>query len=261
MTKKKDKKWIQNASASIKKRGTKGVCTGDKFGGSTCPPGSKRYNLAKVFKGMARKKKKAATGAMIHAKTSAFAANPDAWKTARGASTTGMKVAGAGTAYTSPGWTTKINKGLNKLKDMMKLGTKSTSMAAASKFKGANPSKFLSRAKTLSTGFGKRSVALAGGPIGIGMYAGTMGAKAAVTHAFKGYKKDGKWTKEGTKKLESQARKREALLAKRNKARGYKGGAEIVTPSHMQVWRPKPTDSAGVPFEPVPLDKYTKDLL
>ena len=93
------------------------------------------------------------------------------------------------------------------------------------------------------------------------MYAGTMGAKAAVTHAFKGYKKEGKWTKEGYKKLESEARKRESLMAKRNKARGYKGGAEIVTPSHMQVWRPKPTDSAGVPFEPVPLDKYTKDLL
>ena len=63
----KNKKWIQAASASIKKRGTAGVCTGDKFGGPTCPPGSKRYNLAKVFKGMASKKKKAATGAMIHA--------------------------------------------------------------------------------------------------------------------------------------------------------------------------------------------------
>ena len=52
--KKKDKKWIQKASADIKKRGTEGVCTGDKFGGSTCPPGSRRYNLAKVFRGMAR---------------------------------------------------------------------------------------------------------------------------------------------------------------------------------------------------------------
>ena len=72
----------------------------------------------------------------------------------------------------------------------MKLGTKTTSLAAASKFKGANPSKYLSRAKTLSTGLGKRSLALAGGPIGLGMYAGAMGAKAAVTHAFKGYKKE-----------------------------------------------------------------------
>ena len=50
------KKWIQSVTASIKKRGTKGVCTGKKFGGSTCPPGSKRYNLAKTFKKMARSK-------------------------------------------------------------------------------------------------------------------------------------------------------------------------------------------------------------
>ena len=68
----KKKKWIQAASASIKKRGTEGVCTGPKFGGPTCPPGSKRYNLAKVFKGMAKKKKKAAWGAMIHAKDSKY---------------------------------------------------------------------------------------------------------------------------------------------------------------------------------------------
>ena len=212
---------------------------------------------------MARKKKKAATGAMIKAKTSAFAANPDAWKKARGASTTGMKIAGAGTAYTSQGWTTKINKGLNKLKDMMKVGTKTTAMRAGvinpSKWTGKIPK--ASQLKNLAKAGGRRSLALAGGPIGLGMYAGTKLAKSAVTHAFKGYKKDGKWTKEGYKKLESEARKREALMAKRNKTRGYKGGAEIVTPSHMQVWRPKPTDSAGVPFEPVPLDKYTKDLL
>ena len=38
--------WIQEATASIKKRGTEGVCTGDKFGSASCPPGSKRYNLA-----------------------------------------------------------------------------------------------------------------------------------------------------------------------------------------------------------------------
>jgi hypothetical protein len=49
-------KWIQKATADIKKRGTKGVCTGKKFGGPTCPPGSKRYNLAKTFKKMARSK-------------------------------------------------------------------------------------------------------------------------------------------------------------------------------------------------------------
>lgn len=52
----KDGKWIQKATASIKKRGTKGVCTGSKFGGPTCKPGSKRYNLAKTFKAMSKKK-------------------------------------------------------------------------------------------------------------------------------------------------------------------------------------------------------------
>ena len=51
----KDGKWIQKATASIKRRGTKGVCTGKKFGGPTCRPGTKRYNLAKTFKKMARK--------------------------------------------------------------------------------------------------------------------------------------------------------------------------------------------------------------
>ena len=58
MATKKDSKWMQKAAASIKRRGTKGVCTGKKFGSSSCPPGSKRYNLAKVFKAEARKRKK-----------------------------------------------------------------------------------------------------------------------------------------------------------------------------------------------------------
>ena len=49
-------RWIQEATASIKRRGTKGVCTGKKFGSKSCPPGSKRYNLAKTFKMMARKR-------------------------------------------------------------------------------------------------------------------------------------------------------------------------------------------------------------
>ena len=49
-------KWIQEATASIKRRGTKGVCTGKKFGSKTCPPGSKRYNLAKTFKKIAKKR-------------------------------------------------------------------------------------------------------------------------------------------------------------------------------------------------------------
>lgn len=48
--------WIGKVSASIKRRGTEGVCTGSKFGGPSCPAGSKRYNLAKTFKKMARGK-------------------------------------------------------------------------------------------------------------------------------------------------------------------------------------------------------------
>lgn len=52
----KDGKWMQKAAASIKKRGTKGVCTGAKFGGPTCKPGSKRYALAKTFRKISKKK-------------------------------------------------------------------------------------------------------------------------------------------------------------------------------------------------------------
>ena len=52
----KEGKWIQSVTKSIKKRGTEGVCTGSKFGGPTCKPGSKRYNLAKTFRKMAKKK-------------------------------------------------------------------------------------------------------------------------------------------------------------------------------------------------------------
>jgi hypothetical protein len=55
---KKNKKWIQKATKSIKRKGTEGVCTGSKFGSSSCPPGSKRYNLAKTFRKMARKRKR-----------------------------------------------------------------------------------------------------------------------------------------------------------------------------------------------------------
>ena len=47
-------KWIQKAFKSIKKRGTEGVCAGKKFGGPTCPPGSKRYNMAKTLRKMKR---------------------------------------------------------------------------------------------------------------------------------------------------------------------------------------------------------------
>tara|TARA_Y100001963_G_scaffold121660_1_gene170398 strand:+ start:713 stop:1021 length:309 start_codon:yes stop_codon:yes gene_type:complete len=54
-----DDNWIQDAEADIERRGTEGVCTGEKFGSDSCPPGSKRYNLAKTFRKMAKKRKKA----------------------------------------------------------------------------------------------------------------------------------------------------------------------------------------------------------
>ena len=53
-----DEKWIQGAEKDIERRGTEGVCTGDKYGSPSCPPGSKRYNLAKTFRKMAKKRKK-----------------------------------------------------------------------------------------------------------------------------------------------------------------------------------------------------------
>ena len=48
--------WIQEVDASIDRRGTRGVCTGDKYGSASCPPGSKRYTLATTFKKMAKKR-------------------------------------------------------------------------------------------------------------------------------------------------------------------------------------------------------------
>ena len=50
----KDGKWIQKATKGMRKDKP---CTGKKFGSASCPPGSKRYNLAKTFKKMARKRK------------------------------------------------------------------------------------------------------------------------------------------------------------------------------------------------------------
>lgn len=54
----KDKRWIQKATASIKRRGTEGKCTGKNFGSSKCPEGSRAYNLAVTFRKMAAKRKK-----------------------------------------------------------------------------------------------------------------------------------------------------------------------------------------------------------
>ena len=53
-TKKKDKKWMQKVSASIKKRGTKGKCT--PITKKTCT--GKAKTLAKTFKKIAAKRKK-----------------------------------------------------------------------------------------------------------------------------------------------------------------------------------------------------------
>ena len=58
----KDKNWIQKATKNMRKDKP---CTGKKFGGPTCPPGTRRYNLAKTF----RKMNKAATGTMVKAAT------------------------------------------------------------------------------------------------------------------------------------------------------------------------------------------------
>jgi len=48
--------WIQTAFKSAEKRGTTGMCTGSKFGGPTCPKGSKRYNMAKTLRKIAASK-------------------------------------------------------------------------------------------------------------------------------------------------------------------------------------------------------------
>jgi len=53
---KKKKKWIQSAFKDVKKKGTEGVCSGSKFGGPSCPPGSKRYVMAKNLRKIAKKK-------------------------------------------------------------------------------------------------------------------------------------------------------------------------------------------------------------
>jgi len=55
---KKKKKWIQAAFKDIEKRGTEGKCSGDKFGGPSCPPGSRQYNMAKTLRKIAKKRKK-----------------------------------------------------------------------------------------------------------------------------------------------------------------------------------------------------------
>ena len=43
--------WIQKATKNMRKDKP---CTGEKFGSESCPPGSKRYNLAKTFRKIAK---------------------------------------------------------------------------------------------------------------------------------------------------------------------------------------------------------------
>ena len=273
----KKKKWIQAASASIKKRGTEGVCTGPKFGGPTCPPGSKRYNLAKVFKGMAKKKKKAAwgsmihakdskyiqtrehakkmellfkkyavprkkaTGAMIHAKTSTFAeTHASNWAKRRAASTTGM------TLPANLAKATKGTTGMAKLvKNLKKVIGVFPTVAGASKFKGADPSKYLSRAKTLTKVGGRRSLMLMGGPMGAAAAAATLTPSLInkLTKRAPGAKKT-KLFGIDIKGAEKSARSREALMAKRNKARNAKTGAMIKATHGIEV-----LGKQSVPFE------------
>jgi len=47
------KNWIQSATKNMR---TDKPCTGSKFGGPTCPAGTKRYTLAKTFRKMNKKK-------------------------------------------------------------------------------------------------------------------------------------------------------------------------------------------------------------
>jgi len=53
---KKKNNWIQAAFKSIKSRGTEGVCSGSKFGGPSCPSGTRRYNMAKTMRALNKKK-------------------------------------------------------------------------------------------------------------------------------------------------------------------------------------------------------------
>ena len=61
----KDDKWIQKAFKKIDASGTKGKCTGKKYGSKSCPEGSKAYNMATNLRKMNRKSA-ADGGSMSH---------------------------------------------------------------------------------------------------------------------------------------------------------------------------------------------------
>ena len=67
----KDKNWIQKATKNMRKDKP---CTGKKFGGPTCPKGTRRYNLAKTFRKM-NKPKKAFLGKMFRKSSTATPAS------------------------------------------------------------------------------------------------------------------------------------------------------------------------------------------
>ena len=54
MATKSKKRWISKAVKGMRKDKP---CTGKKFGGPSCPPHSRRYNLAKVFKAIGKRRK------------------------------------------------------------------------------------------------------------------------------------------------------------------------------------------------------------
>jgi len=58
-------KWIQKAFKKIDASGTKGKCTGKKYGSESCPEGSKAYNMAKNLRKINRKSA-ADGGSMSH---------------------------------------------------------------------------------------------------------------------------------------------------------------------------------------------------
>lgn len=48
--------FIQATFSKAKKKGTAGDCTGDKYGSSSCPPGTRKYNFAKLMRRLAHEK-------------------------------------------------------------------------------------------------------------------------------------------------------------------------------------------------------------
>jgi len=52
----KKKKWIQSMFKKAKKKGTVGRCSGKKFGGPSCPPGSKQHTAAQNLRDISKKK-------------------------------------------------------------------------------------------------------------------------------------------------------------------------------------------------------------